>query len=147
MELQQYIQIVLKRWWLIALTTVLAAVAAAGVSYTTTPIFTATATLMVDTKSDPYEAAYWTNLNAQATAGAYAVQATSPVVAARTASRMPGSMTAEEVQGAVRSPSWRRRSPSCASPSPPSVTPARWRPSLAPRWPGCRPRPTTTRRG
>ena len=101
MELQQYIQIVLKRWWLIALTTVLAAVAAAGVSYTTTPIFTATATLMVDTKSDPYEAAYWTNLNAQATAGAYAVQATSPVVAARTASRMPGSMTAEEVQGAV----------------------------------------------
>jgi len=97
MELLQYIEVILKRWWLILMTTVLAAAVAAVISYTTTPLYRSSVTLLVDIKRDPRESAYSTDRNAETVAGVDALKITSPAVAAQIAAQMQVPITTEEV--------------------------------------------------
>ncbi len=69
MELRQYITIVWKRWWLVTLTTVLAAVAALIVSLSATPMYRSTVTLEVEVGGDPSQDAYVASRGSAAAAG------------------------------------------------------------------------------
>ncbi len=88
MELAQYAMVIWRRWGLVALTTVLAAGAAAGFSLTQTPIYRSSVTLEVQREGNPAENAYYTALNNEARANAYALQVTGPSVLARAAERL-----------------------------------------------------------
>lgn len=97
MELRQYVMIVWKRWWLIALTTVLAAVAALVVSLTATPMYRSTVTLEVDSGSDPSQDAYVLNRGNAAAASTYVQQIGAPAVMEQVAARLGLDMEVRQV--------------------------------------------------
>jgi len=98
MELRQYVEIIWKRWWLIALTTVLAAVAAFVVSSMQTPMYRSTTTVEIISGADPAEDPYYAVRNAEAIASTYVVQITSPAVVESVLDRLQLSMETEDAQ-------------------------------------------------
>ena len=98
MELRQYVEIIWKRWWLIALTTVLAAVAAFVVSSVQTPMYRSTTTVEIISGADPADDPYYAVRNAEAIAGTYVLQITSPAVVEAVIDRLQLSMETEDVQ-------------------------------------------------
>lgn len=101
MELRQYFMIVWKRWWLIALTTVLAAVAAFTVSRLQTPVYRATTTLEISSGSDPADDPYYAIRSAEAIATTYVLQIKSPAVIEGVVNRLGLAMDVEEVQDLI----------------------------------------------
>lgn len=97
MELRQYVMIVWKRWWLVVLTTVLAAVAALVVSLTATPMYRSTVTLEVDSGSDPSQDAYVLNRGNAAAASTYVQQIGAPAVMEQVAARLGLDMEVRQV--------------------------------------------------
>ena len=87
-ELRQYVLILWRRWWLIALTTLLAAAGAFIYSRAQTPIYRATATLEVQQGSDPAADAYRASLNNQTVASTYVIQITARPVMEEVAARL-----------------------------------------------------------
>ncbi len=101
MELRQYVMVVWKRWWLVVLTTALAGIAAAVVSFTTTPTYRATVRLEVDQGSDPAQDAFTAARSNEAAAGTYVVQVESPTVMEAVVARLQLNVDAKEVQNYV----------------------------------------------
>jgi capsular exopolysaccharide synthesis family protein len=98
MELRQYVMIVWKRWWLIALTTVLAGVAAFTVSRLETPTYRATTTIEISSGADPAQDPYNAIRDAEAIATTYVLQITSPRVIEAVLERLELAMEADKVQ-------------------------------------------------
>ena len=98
MELRQYVEIVLKRWWLILATTVLATVAAFVVSTVQTPEYRSTATIEIRSGADPAEDPYYAIRNAEAIASTYVIQITSPTVIEAVVDRLQLSLYTDRVQ-------------------------------------------------
>lgn len=99
MELRQYFMIVWKRWWLIALTTVLAGVAAFTVSRLQTPTYRSTTTLEISSGGDPTENPFTAIRSAEAIATTYVLQIKSPAVVEAVIARLGLGMDVERVQG------------------------------------------------
>ena len=98
MELRQYVEIVWKRWWLIALTTVLAAVAALVVSRAQTPMYRSTTTVEIISGADPAEDSSDAAGNAETIARTYVLQISSPAVVEAVLDRLQLSMKTEDAQ-------------------------------------------------
>lgn len=102
MELRQYILIVWKRWWLIALTTLLAAGVAYGLASRATPLYRSSTTLEVERGvAEPGQNVYWTIQNNEALASTFVLQVTAPTVMEEVVSRLQLDMTAAEARGYV----------------------------------------------
>jgi capsular exopolysaccharide synthesis family protein len=87
-EIRQYVLILWSRWWLIALTTLLAAGGAFVYSRSQTPIYRSTATLEVQQGSDPGADAYRASLNNQTVASTYVIQVTARPVMVEVVARL-----------------------------------------------------------
>ena len=101
MEIRRYLAIVLKHWWLILLTIVLAAVAAFVYSSRQLPIYRSTTTLEVDRESDPRDQPYYVILSSERVAETYVLQVASSTVMEEVVVRLGLDMSAGQAQGYV----------------------------------------------
>lgn len=99
MELRQYFLVVWRRWWLIALTTLVASVVAFVLGSTAAPIYRATAVLEVDRGGDPEDNPYSMQLGAETIAEEYARQVASSTVLEEVVARLELPLDPGEVAG------------------------------------------------
>ena len=97
MELRQYVMIVWKRWWLIALTTVLAGVAAFVITSMQPSVYRATLTLEIDRGASPDEDPYNLLRSAEAIAETYTLQIASGPALSEAIARLNLAMSEQNV--------------------------------------------------
>jgi len=95
------LRVVWQRWWLLALTTVVAAGVTYGLNSRLPPVYRSTTRLEVDQAGKPTEDAYRTIINAEQIAGTYVRQVTAPTVIEAVINRMGLNMSVGAVQGAI----------------------------------------------
>jgi len=101
MELRQYVTILWKRWWLVALTTLVAAVTALVVSLTATPMYRSTVTLEVIRGGDPSQDPYLAARATETTAGTYVQQVTASAVMDQVSARLGLGLTARQISAYI----------------------------------------------
>lgn len=101
MELRQYVTILWKRWWLVALTTLVAAVTALVVSLTATPMYRSTVTLEVIRGGDPSQDPYLAARATETTAGTYVQQMTASAVMDQVSARLGLGLTARQISAYI----------------------------------------------